>query len=163
MGRGLTAFMIGVAMAALWFTLSGRTDPKLVIIGGLAILVVLALIARMSIIDHETAGIRRAVPLLIYWSWLGGEIFKASVAVTRAVLRIDLQLSPALVRVPAPQRTDFGRTVFANSITLTPGTVTVEVEDGVFLVHALDESMAGAEGFETMARRAKLAAEGRSP
>jgi multicomponent Na+:H+ antiporter subunit E len=153
--------MIGVALAALWFTLSGRTDPKLVVIGAISVLVVLLLISRMAIIDHETAGVRRAVPLLLYWLWLGGEIFKANLAVARAVLRIDLDLSPTLVRIPAPQRTDFGRAVFANSITLTPGTVTVEVDENEFLVHALLEPMADPAGFEAMSRRATLAAEGR--
>lgn len=161
MGRGLTAFMIGVALAVLWFTLSGRTDPQLLILGAISIVVVLVLLGRMAIIDHETAGQRRTVPLLLYWAWLGGEIFKANIAVARAVLRIDLDLSPMMVRVPAPQRTDFGRTIFANSITLTPGTVTVDVDDAGFLVHALIEPMADLAGFEEMSRRSSLAAEGR--
>lgn len=163
MGRGLTAFIISLALAALWFTLSGRTEPQLLVLGAAAVLVTLVLLARMNIIDHETAGLRRAVPLLLYWSWLGGEIFKANIAVARAVLKIDLDLSPTLVRVPAPQRTDFARTVFANSITLTPGTVTVDVqEDGGLLVHGLTEAMTAPGSFDLMSRRAMLAAEGRS-
>ncbi len=163
MGRGLTAFVIGVALAALWFTLSGRTELQLVVLGAVSVLVVLVLIGRMAIIDHGTAGIRRPTPLLLYWLWLGGEIFKANVAVARAVLKVDLDLSPTLVRVPSSQRTDFGRAVFANSITLTPGTVTVDIEDDCFLVHALTESMADPAGFEAIGRRATLAAEGRAP
>jgi multicomponent Na+:H+ antiporter subunit E len=153
--------MIGVALAALWFTLSGRTELQLVVLGAASVLVVLALIGRMAIVDHETAGVRRAPQLLLYWLWLGGEIFKANVAVARAVLKIELDLSPTLVRVPVPQRTDFGRTIFANSITLTPGTVTVDIDQDGFLVHALTESMAEPAGFETMGRRALQAAEER--
>lgn len=162
MGRGLTAFMIGVALVALWFTLSGRTALQLVMLGAASTLVVLALVARMAIVDHETAGVRRLPQLLLYWLWLGGEMAKSSVAVTRAVLKIDLDLSPTLVRVPAPHQTDFGRTIFANSITLTPGTVTVDIDQDGFLVHALTEPMADPAGFEAMSRRSLEASEGRS-
>jgi multicomponent Na+:H+ antiporter subunit E len=160
-GRGLTAFVIGVTLAALWFALSGRTEPQLLVLGVVSIGLVLFLLHRMSIIDHETAGLRRGVQLLLYWAWLGGEIFKANITVARAVLRIDLDLSPVMVRTPAPQRTDFGRAVYANSITLTPGTIAVDVDEDGFLIHALLEPMADPKGFEAMSRRATAAAEGR--
>lgn len=163
MGRGLSAFIIGVALAALWFTLSGRTEQLLLILGAVSIVIVVVLLGRMAIIDSETAGIRRILPLAIYWLWLGGEIFKANIAVARAILKIDLDLSPRLTRTRFDQRTDFGKAIFANSITLTPGTVTVAVEENEFVVHALLESMTDPAGFEAMNRRVTSAAEGRAP
>jgi multicomponent Na+:H+ antiporter subunit E len=158
--RGLAAIMIGVALAALWWTLSGRTELFLLILGAASIVIVLVLLGRMRIIDDETAGVRRAISLLAYWVWLGGEIFKANLVVAREVVRIDLALSPRVVRIRARQHTDFGRAIFANSITLTPGTVTVDIDGGGFMVHALLDSMGDPSAFEAMDRRAALAAEG---
>lgn len=163
MGRRLSAIFIATALAALWFSLSGRTEPLLLILGALSIVLVIGLLARMRIVDAETAALRRAFPLLGYWAWLAIEIVKANIAVARAVLRIDLDIAPQLIRVRAGQTSDFGRTIYANSITLTPGTVTVDIDGGDFIVHALLESMSDPAGFEEMNRRATLGAEGRAP
>jgi multicomponent Na+:H+ antiporter subunit E len=124
---------------------------------------VLLLVDRMAVLDAETSAFHRFGSLLAYWAWLSGEIIKANVAVARAVLSIDLDLSPKVFRVSAGQRTDFGRTVFANSITLTPGTVTVDLDGGEFIVHALLESMSDPTGFARMDARVTKAAEGRAP
>jgi multicomponent Na+:H+ antiporter subunit E len=155
--------LIGIALAALWFTLSGRTEYLLLVLGAASIVVVVVLLGQMAIIDPETAGIRRILPLAIYWVWLGGEIFKANIAVARAILKIDLDLTPRMTRVRFDQSTDFGKTIFANSITLTPGTVTVAVEEREFVVHALLDSMTDPAGFEAMNRRVMQAAEGGAP
>jgi multicomponent Na+:H+ antiporter subunit E len=162
MGRGLPALLIAIVLAALWFALSGRTEPLLLGLGAASILIVLLLLRRMEILDAEASGFRRPVSILLYWSWLGGEILKANIAVARAILKIDLDLSPTVVRVRPLQRTDYGRTVFANSITLTPGTVTVDLENGEFLVHALTEAMADPAGFAPMNEKVARAVEGRS-
>jgi multicomponent Na+:H+ antiporter subunit E len=155
--------MIGLALAALWFTLSGRTEYLLLVLGAASIVVVVVLLGQMAIIDSETAGVRRILPLAFYWMWLGGEIFKANIAVARAILKIDLDLTPRMTRVRFDQKTDFGKTIFANSITLTPGTVTVAVEEGEFVVHALLEAMTDPAGFEAMNRRVAQSAEGGGP
>ena len=162
MGRGLYAAFLGVALALLWVTLSGRTDTLLIILGALSILLVVTVVGQMELIDGEASAFHRIVPLVLYWGWLGGEIVKANIEVARAVLRLDLDLTPRLFRVHASQSTDFGRAIFANSITLTPGTVTVDLDGGEFIVHALLDSMADPAGFEAMNQRVTQAAEGRS-
>ena len=159
-GRGLYALTLAVALAALWAALSGRTETLLLALGGVSILMVVALVARMALMDGETAPFHRVIPLLLYWLWLGGEIVKANIAVAQAVLQIDLDLTPRLFRVSAGQKTDLGRAIFANSITLTPGTVTVDVGDDEFIVHALLDSMSDPAGFAIMNQRATRAAEG---
>ncbi len=160
MGRGLSAFLISVALAALWLALSGRSEPLLLALGAISIAVVVLLLSRMEIIDQETAAFHRILPLARYWAWLGGQIVRANIAVARAVLKIDLDLSPRMIRVAAGQASDFGRTVFANSITLTPGTVTVDIDGDELVVHALLESMTDPAAFEDMGARATRAAEG---
>jgi multicomponent Na+:H+ antiporter subunit E len=65
------------------------------------------------------------------------QVLRANVDVARRVLSPSLPISPRMFKVRATQRTDLGRVIYANSITLTPGTVSVELEDSVILVHAL--------------------------
>jgi len=85
--------------------------------------------------------------------WLFGEVIKANFAVVKAVLRPDMEISPTLLTVPTPQKTDIGKTMFANSITLTPGTVSMDVDEGGILVHALLSEMANPDDFKEMGVR----------
>jgi multicomponent Na+:H+ antiporter subunit E len=71
------------------------------------------------------------------------EIVRSNLAATRIILHPDLPVRPRMVLVHAKQRSDLGRVIFANSITLTPGTVTVAVVGEDLYVHALDGDAAG--------------------
>lgn len=160
-GVSLTAILV-----ALWLTLSGPYTlsgghPIVMVLGVVSIAIAVALTYRMRIVDRETVPVAPAPRLVAYWSWLGREIVNANLAVTRLVMKPDMDIEPRLVRVPAEQRSDLGLCVFANSITLTPGTVTVDVEDDGFLVHALDTSFTDPEGFAEMGLRADIATDGR--
>lgn len=77
---------------------------------------------------------------LAYLPWLVKEIFLANVRVARIVLSPRLPISPAVLRFRGTQRTDLVRFVYANSITLTPGTVTVDVQGQDLTIHALERS-----------------------
>ena len=107
----------------------------------------------MRILDGETAPYFTTPQTLVYFRWLFGEIIKANIAVVRAVLSPNLTVSPTLVRIPTPQKTDIGKVMFANSITLTPGTVSVDVQDDHILVHALLSEMSDPADFAEMAER----------
>ena len=69
------------------------------------------------------------------------EIVKANLAVMRLIPRGEKKLDPVLITFDSDLRTDFCRFLFANSITLTPGTITVEAEDDIFTVHCLSERL----------------------
>lgn len=160
-GVSLTAILV-----ALWLTLSGSYTlsgdyPIVMGLGVISIVIAVALTFRMRIVDRETVPVAPAPSLFGYWSWLGGEIVNANLAVTRLVMKPEIDIEPRLVRVPAQQRSGLGLCVFANSITLTPGTVTVDVEDDGFLVHALDSSFTDPAGFAEMGARADIATDGR--
>ncbi|WP_138513628.1 Na+/H+ antiporter subunit E [Maricaulis alexandrii] len=160
-GVSLTAFLV-----ALWLTLSGPFTlsgdyPIVMTVGVVSIVTTVALTFRMRIVDRETVPAGPMIPLFAYWSWLGGEIFKSNLAVLRLIMKPELNVEPRLIRVPAEQRTDLGRCVFANSITLTPGTVTVDIEDDGFLVHALDTEFTEPAGFAEMGQRSDTATDGR--
>jgi len=140
--------LLGVAAVAVlfafWLLLSGFFTPFLMTAGvGCAIVVVL-FARRMRMLDDETLPMRFWRAVFVYWPWLVKEIVKSGWTVTRIVLDPRLPISPTLIRFTPSQRTAVGLVTHANSITLTPGTITVEADEREFLVHALTRD--GAEG-----------------
>ena len=146
--------ILALAMTAFWLSMSGYFTGMLLTLGVISIVLTLWLCKRMDILDGETAPYLYMPLALNYFVWLGKEIYKANIAVIKAVMGPDMNISPTLVRVPLNRNTDIGTTMFANSITLTPGTVSVEIDDDSILVHALVADMAVAEDFSEMGERA---------
>lgn len=136
-------YAIAVAVLfAFWVLLSGYFTPFL-LGAGLACSVAVVLFARrMAVIDGEGHPLR-LLALAAYWPWLLKEIVKSAWDVALVILHPRLPISPTWVRVRPSQGSIAGRVTYANSITLTPGTITVEAEGEEFLVHAL--TAAGAE------------------
>jgi multicomponent Na+:H+ antiporter subunit E len=103
----------------------------------------------MEITDREGHPIDLALAALAYWPWLLKEIVKSGWQVSRIILDPRLPISPTLVRFKPSQKTTVALATHANSITLTPGTITVEADSEEFLVHALTRegavSVAGSE------------------
>lgn len=133
-----------------WILLSGYFTPFLLIAGAASALAVVLFSRRMGIVDREGHPLHLSWPALIsYWPWLLKEIVKSAWDVTRRILDPRLPISPAMVRFAPSQKTEVGLVIHANSITLTPGTISVEVSPGEFLVHALTAeggaSLAGSE------------------
>ena len=153
---------LSLVLALLWAVLSGYFDNMILVsLGAASIIMTMILALRMRIIDRETAPFLRLPTLVPYYAWLGGEIGKSNVAVLKASLKPEIDITPRLVRVPVEARSDLGRCIFANSITLTPGTVTVEIEEDGFLVHALSPDFTAPEGFAEMNGNADRATDGR--
>lgn len=157
------AYFLGllVALVGFWLGMSGHFSPLLLSLGGVSILVCLILSYRLDIIDREGAPYVRIIGFALYFPWLMKEIAKANWTVIKACLQADLDVVPALVKVKTTCRSDLAKVTFANSITLTPGTVTIEIEGDKMLVHALYEQAAQPESFIDMDRRSKAAAEGK--
>lgn len=82
--------------------------------------------------------------LLGYMPWLFREIWRANVQVVKVVLDPRLPIDPVVMRVPMRYASDLARTALANSITLTPGTVTLDVDGETLVVHAITRA-GGAE------------------
>jgi multicomponent Na+:H+ antiporter subunit E len=126
--------------------MSGIFEPLILVLGVFSCAVVVAIAMRMDVIDDEAVPVHLTLKALVYWPWLLWEIVKANLDVTKRVLGFA-GISPSMVRIKATQKTDLGIVIFANSITLTPGTISIDVdEDGYILVHAL--SREGTEGLE---------------
>jgi multicomponent Na+:H+ antiporter subunit E len=128
----LTAFLF-----VFWLALSGHFTPGLVAVGaGVAVLGAAAAV-RMRVADEEGHPIHLARSALTYFPWLSWEIAKAAWSVTRIIVHPKLPISPTMTVVRASQRTKVGVATYANSITLTPGTITVGVGGDELTVHAL--------------------------
>lgn len=118
--------------------MSGIYKPMIIGFGLASSIIAILVVRRMDRIDGARMTLHVA-PLRFarYLVWLMVEIFRANWAVAKVILSPDMPINQTFLKVPYSQKSPVGRTIFANSITLTPGTISVEVEDGQFLVHAL--------------------------
>jgi len=131
------AINLGLFLFAIWVLLSGHYTPLLLVLGVLSTLLVVFLAARADLIDREIYPILLKASVLFYWFWLGREIIKSNINVARLILDPAMPISPNVFTVRAFQKTELGRVAYANSITLVPGTVAMDVEEDVITVHAL--------------------------
>lgn len=133
-----------IVLFAFWLLLSGYFVPFLVTMGLVSAMAVVALGRRMDLVDQEGHPVRLSWRVLGYWPWLLKEIAKSAWDVSKIILSPELPISPTLVRAPTSQKSIVGVVTYANSITLTPGTISVDVKKGEILVHALTRE--GADG-----------------
>ena len=133
MVRFLALFLVLLASWLLW---SGVYQPMTIGLGVLSCLLVVWITSRMQGGDYIKVGWSFWLRLILYVPWILWEITKANIDVTLCVLGVR-PISPRIIRVPASQKTDIGQTLYANSITLTPGTISLDIRDNHILVHAL--------------------------
>ncbi len=127
---------------SVWLLLSGHYTPLITGFGVVSCLLSALIANRMDVNDKEGQPIYLGPRILSYWGWLVGEIFKANVDVAKCVLFPKKYLRPSIFTVTASQKSDLGKVIYANSITLTPGTVTVDLDGDQVMVHALTEGSA---------------------
>lgn len=151
MGRFIILVLV---LAALWLLLSGYFDKPLLLIFGAGSVIISAWLAyRASVVDDDSVPASLFPRIFGYWMWLGGEIGKANIEVIRHALAVEPKLSPKLFIVPNPPKTSVGKATLANSITLTPGTVSIDLRENEILVHALTEDLADVAAITEMGER----------
>ena len=134
---------LGVVLSCLWLLLSGLYDNLLILsLGLVSVVFVLYIAHRMDVIDHEGHPVHLGWRAITYWPWLIWEIVKANIDVAKIIISPKMDIQPNLFEVDASQSSELGHVIYANSITLTPGTVTVDVDDGVLRIHALTKDAA---------------------
>ena len=137
------ALRLFAVLAGLWILLSAEFQVLLLVLGAISAAAVCWLALRMDTVDGEDPVVHiRLLGLGRYLVWLIGQIFKANIDVTREILRPQLRLSPSIFRVPAHGLSELGQVTYANSITLTPGTVSINIKDQDIEVHALTQNAA---------------------
>lgn len=138
------AIALALVLFGLWLLLSGFFTAFLLALGVLSCALVLWLAVRMRVLDIEGQPLHLSIlPCIAYIPWLIKEIAKANIDVARCILSPSLPIKPRIIVVPSTQRSAMTRSIYANSITLTPGTVSIDVSDDAITVHAL--TRAGAE------------------
>ena len=144
MGQTMRLASIALVMFAYWLLLSGHTSPWLLASGALCAVAVTLFGLRMGYADEESHPVGLIPRGLVYWPWLVKEIVMSALNVSRLILDPKLPISPTLIRTRATQKTSVGLVSYANSITLTPGTISVEVNssDKDILVHAISSDAA---------------------
>ena len=133
---------------AVWMILNGKVTLEICLFGLGISAVLFAFICRyMDYSIRKERLLFRLIPLFLQYFWvLVKEIVKANVAVLKLIVSPELQPEPAIVYFDTYLKTGLAKVLLANSITLTPGTITVSVEDNRFCVHCLDRELA--EGVE---------------
>ena len=138
----LHALGSGLFLGSLWLLLSGYFEAWLLWLAGASVLSIVFITHRMDVTDHEGFPLHLGPRAAVYFPWLFWEIVKSNFDVARAILKNDI--SPQVIRVRASQDSELGRTIYGNSITLTPGTITIGLEGEDVDVHALlNETAAG--------------------
>jgi len=131
-----------LTLSVFWLLLSGYYYKiNLLVLGVLSILLVLYFSHRMKVSHHKNQNLYLPlISVLKYWFWLFKEIFKSNIAVSKLIISPKLPIKPLLKIVHADQDTEIGRVIYANSITLTPGTVAMNVSlNRGIIVHALHQ------------------------
>ena len=143
-------------LAAAWWLLSGHTDGLLLGLGAASVVLTVWLSRRMDVVDRESHPLHLSVGLARFWVLLLRDIVISNLQVLRLVFSPRAALSPRIVELPRTPREDLAQVVLANAITLTPGTVTLEIDDRHLVVHALTEAGAADILAGTMAARLPL-------
>lgn len=145
-GRAISLFAV---LFVFWLIMSGHYEAWLVALGALSAALSVWIALRLEAVDHEGHPLHLALAgLTRFWPWLLAEIVKSNLDVARAILSSPTSIDPTVFKVKAGQKDELGWMIYGNSITLTPGTVTVELDaEGMLTIHALNR--ASREGVES--------------
>lgn len=136
-----------LVLSAFWLLNSGHYEALMLCFGFLSVVLVVYISWRMDVVDRESQPLRLMIFLPGYWLWLIKEIVWSNFDVVYRVWAGNASISPSWFDVKASQRTDLGKVIYANSITLTPGTLSVDLDDNEITVHALTRK--AAEGVQS--------------
>lgn len=132
-----------IFLSITWLLLSGHYNWLMLAFGLISVLFVVYIARRMDLIDHEGHPVHLTWRAPAYWVWLVWQVIVSNIQVARHICSPKLSINPKLILIPMTHHNDLHRTNYGNSITLTPGTVSVRLDDdGQILVHALDDNFA---------------------
>jgi len=141
------SFSLACLLSLFWLINSGHYTGLLLFLGAVSVILVTWVAHRMDVVDHETLPMDLFLRMPRYLIWLAGQIVLSNIDLARRVWRPGMNIDPVVKRLPLSQRSDMGRVIYANSINLTPGTLTIDLGEDSVLVHALSHE--GMEALET--------------
>lgn len=135
--------ILAATLMLFYAVLSGQFDSAFLMKVGVVVCIAITwLSAHMKTVDEEGFPVEYWARTISYGPWLTWQIVLSNIDVLKRVWHPNMPISPCMVKVPHQLKTAFGISTYANSITLTPGTVTVYTGNDEFLVHALTRQAA---------------------
>lgn len=142
----MRALALFVLLAVFWVLNSGKLDPHhdwfLISLGVVSCLATTWLGLRKGSFDRESNPVPILVHFLTYLPWLMWQIVLSNIHVLARVWSPTVKIEPSVFTIPYDLKSPLAITTYANSITLTPGTATIDVRDGEMLIHALTKETA---------------------
>ena len=133
--------VLAILYGLIWISFSGHFDFLLLSFGVISVLIVLYTLRRMQIVDETPVKFQMNIfSLITYCFWLTKEILRSNITVAKTILSPQINIKQNIFDVPLSPKSEAAQVIFANSITLTPGTITVETEKKSLLVHSLNFS-----------------------
>ncbi len=146
-----------IVLGAFWLLMSGLYKTLILVFGLCSVLLVFYFLDRMNSKDGHRLEINLSIMRACkYALWLFSEIVKSNIAVTKILLSKNIAINQKFIEVPSSQKTELGQVIYANSITLTPGTVTIETKQNNFIVHVLNENETTCEELKKMDRQVSI-------
>lgn len=124
-------------LTAFWLLNSGHYSLLMLSLGFASIVLTLAIAHKMDIVDQESQPLQLTPQIFGYILWLAKEIILSNITVVQHIWFRKQSISPTLKTIKMSQKTDVGKVIYANSITLTPGTVAIDLVGDEVIVHAL--------------------------
>ena len=140
--RMVRTLLLLALLITVWLLWSGHFNPLLLALGAFSCLLVGYLIQRMGYFDNEVFALRYGLRLFGYWVWLAKQVVHSSIEVARLVLDPRLPISPQVFEIKASSDHPVDLAILGNSITLTPGTLTLDVHRGLIKVYSLTQASA---------------------
>lgn len=129
-----------ILLVIFWLLNSGHYTPLILSLGVISIILVVYIAKRMNVIDEESQPLHLTKSIPFYYMWLLKELVVSNMEVVSRIWRSKNSYTPAMATIKIKQGNDMARVIYANSISLTPGTITTDVGHDSITVHALDES-----------------------
>lgn len=131
-------FILACILALFWILLSGHISVLLLSLGLVSVVLVIWMVSRMDSKDKAPVRMLFTIEMLSYFGWLLWQVVISNIDVVRRIWDPSLSINPACRKINVSIKDPLIKTIYANSITLTPGTVTTEVGENYFIVHALN-------------------------
>ena len=141
--------VLAVVLFAFWFLLSGKVDFKFLLYGALTAIISAWICVPLLLLPNADGTKKYFIfdvnlgKYAVYWLWLLKEVVNANIDVVKATVKSEMVINPRVIAFRIKYDNPMAQTTLANSITLTPGTVTLNVtEDGLYEIHALTDGAA---------------------
>ena len=142
-----------VILFLLWLLLSGHFNSLLLSLGVLSCIFVAWLALKLELLNPKSDTLWLTLKLPIFLPWFFVEVVKSNLEVSWRILHPKLPISPTISTVPITQHNEVGKAVYANCITLTPGTYSLDINSDVIEVHSLTTKLADELGHGEMGKR----------